>query len=537
MTGAVATVPRAAAARTPSMAPARVLPWLAGVIVFAVGAFAVDGQPVGVLRDDAMYVLLAKSIANGHGFRWLNLPGTPAAIHFPPGYPAFLAALWWIAPAFPANIVLFKLANSLLAGLSAVGMSRFVRARLQMGEWGAQSIALAAMLPVPMLSLATQVLSEPLFLLLAVLTLIYAERAIADIRSDQPPATSHQPPTAVVLGLLAGVATLVRTNGVALVAAIAILLFMRRRLREGAFFVATAAIVLLPWQLWVMSHANALPAPMRGNYESYLSLVGDAVRMQGIGFLAAVAMRTSHDVALMMQYAVAPVSAAPLRWIALVVLGGLSIAGVPMLWRRAPVTTAFLALYFMIVLFWPYTPGRFVWCVWPLLLLLPILGAQRALAWLPRSSVGSLTRIGALAATVAITVGFIAYNVRGYRARAWTTTSYATRLQPLLVHVVTHTPINALLATESEGTVYLYTGRSTVPLGSYSATDYLQSRTAAQSAEGIATIVDHYHPLAVVVSTRFLSAAAAELTLRQPPRLAVVDSFPGGGLVLVPTQR
>ena len=511
------------------MALARVLPWLAGAIVFGVGASAVDGQPLGVLRDDAMYVLLAKSIATGHGYRWLNLPGTPAAIHFPPGYPAFLAVLWWMAPAFPANVVLFKLANSLLAGLSAVGVARFVRSRFGTSELAAQGIALAGLLPVPMVSLATQVLSEPLFFAVAVVTLLRAERVLDD------PGRRWQDP--VVLALLAGAATLVRTNGVALVAAIALAFCRRRRLRESALFVATAAIVLLPWQLWVMSHANALPAPMRGNYESYLSLVGDAVRTQGIAFLAAVAVRTSHDIGVMFQYAVAPVSAAPLRWIALAALAGMSIAGAPVLWRRAPVTAVFLALYSVIVLLWPYTPGRFIWCVWPLLLLLPILGAHRALAWLPRSSLGSIARIGALASAVALMFGFVAYNAGGYRAGAWTTSSYATRLQPLLVQVVTHTPVRALLATESEGTVYLYTGRSTVPLGSYSATDYLQSHTAAQSAEGIATIVEHYHPLAVVVSTRFLRDAAAELALRQPPRLAVVDSFPGGGLVLVPTKR
>jgi len=536
VTGAIATVPRATPARTASMAFARVLPWLAGAIVFAVGAFAVDGQPVGVLRDDAMYVLLAKSIASGHGYRWLNLPGAPAAIHFPPGYPAFLAVLWWIAPAFPANIVAFKLANALLAGLSAVAVARFARARFDMSEWGAQGIALVAMLPFPMLSLSTQVLSEPLFLLVALLTLLYAERVI-QIRRHRPPATSHQPPPAIVLAMLAGAATLVRTNGVAVVAAIALLFCLRRRLRECAVFVATSAIVLLPWQLWVMSHANALPAPMRGNYESYLSLVGDAIRTQGIGFLAAVAMRTSHDIALMLQYAAAPVSVAPVRWIALAALGALSVVGAPALWRRAPVTAAFLALYFVIVLLWPYTPGRFLWCVWPLLLLLPILGAQRTLAWLPRSSFGSITRISALAAALGLAIGYVTYNVNGYRAGAWTTTSYATRLQPLIVHVVTHTPRDALLATESEGSVYLYTGRSTVPLGTYSATDYVRSRTAAQSVDGIATIVEHYHPLAVVVSTRFLRAAAAELTLRQPPILAVADTFPGGGLVLVPVQR
>ena len=533
MTGAIATVPRAATARPATIALTRLLPWLAGAVVLAVGASAVDGQPLGVLRDDAMYVLLAKSIATGHGYHWLNLPGTPAAIHFPPGYPLFLALLWWIAPAFPGNVIAFKLANTVLAALSAVCVARFVRSRFHFSEWGAQVVALAAMLPFPMLSLSTQVMSEPFFLLLTLLTVHQAERAI---QTHEPPTTNHQPPPAII-GLLAGTATLVRTNGIALVAAIAILYCARRRLREGAIFVASAAVLLLPWQLWSVMHANTLPTPMRGNYESYLALVGDAVRAQGIGFLGAVAMRTSHDFALLFQYTVAPVAYAPIRIAALMALGVLTAVGAPVLWRRAPVTALFLALYSVIVLLWPYTPARFVWCVWPLLLLLPILGARQLAAWSPQLPGPRLTRVAALVTSLALAIGFTAYNVGGYRGGAWTTTSFGTRLQPLLVYVVTHTPPHALLATESEGTVYLYTGRSTVPLGSYSATDYLQSRTAAQSAEGIATIVEHYHPLAVVVSTRFLRVAAAELTLRQPPSLAVVDSLPGGGLVLVPVRR
>jgi hypothetical protein len=546
VTGAIATVPRAATARPAAIALSRLLPWLSGATVLAVGASAVDGQPVGALRDDAMYVLLAKSIATGHGYRWLNLPGTPAAIHFPPGYPAFLAMLWWFAPAFPASVVAFKLANTLLAALSAVGVARVARARFAMSEWAAQSVALAALLPIPMLSLETQVLSEPLFLALLVATLFHAERAIAHIRSHGPATSDHRPPIdhqprslkhAIVLGVLAGATTLVRTNGVALVGAIVILYCARRRPREGATFVASVVVLLLPWQLWSVVHANTLPAPMRGNYESYLALVGDAVRTQGIGFLGAVAMRTSHDIALILQYTVAPVAAAPIRIAALVALGALAVAGAPALWRRTPVTALFLALYSVIMLLWPYTPGRFVWCVWPLLLLLPILGALRVAAWSPQLPRLRLTRAAALAASLALAIGFTAYNVRGYRGGAWTSSAYATRLQPLLVQVVAHTPPRAVLATESEGTVYLYTGRTTVPLGSYSANDYLQPRTAAQSAAGIATVIGFYHPQAVVVSTRFLRVAASELVTRQPPLLAVADSFPGGGLVLVPVQR
>src|ERR1700730_2310570 len=70
---------------------------------FAMGVLIIDGAPVGVFADDAFYVLLARSVAEGQGFRFLNLPGSPAATHFPPGYPLVLAGLWRVAPSFPAN--------------------------------------------------------------------------------------------------------------------------------------------------------------------------------------------------------------------------------------------------------------------------------------------------------------------------------------------------------------------------------------------------------------------------------------------------
>src|SRR5207245_2185627 len=61
VSGAAAISP-AATERSTGFLLERLLPWLACIVVFAVGALAIDGQPVGVLRDDSMYVELAKSI-------------------------------------------------------------------------------------------------------------------------------------------------------------------------------------------------------------------------------------------------------------------------------------------------------------------------------------------------------------------------------------------------------------------------------------------------------------------------------------------
>jgi hypothetical protein len=502
------------------------LPLLAGCVVFAVGATLVDGDPVGALRDDSMYVVLGKSLATGHGYRWLNLPGTPAATHFPPGYPALLALLWRFAPAFPSNLLLFKLANALCAAVAAIGVARFVRARFQMHELGAQLFAAVAMLSVPMLTFSTHVMSEAFFLALLTITLLRAEDLAA----------TEGWRNALLVGLLAGSTTLVRSSGVALLPAIAIRLLLRRRFQAAVLFAIGAVAVILPWQLWVAAHANALPAPMRGNYESYTALVADAISQRGFGFLGQVAVRTSSDLALMFQYLVAPVARVSVRVAALGALAVLVIAGVRPMWRKAPVCTVFLAAYALIVLLWPYTPGRFIWCVWPFVLLLPVTGVRALLDWRVSENRLRIVRTAGLAAAAALSLGYAVFNISGYRSRVWATDGYADRLQPLMLHVASRTSPNAVLATEAENTVYLYTGRLAVPIGSYLATDYLQPRGSREIANSFAVVLARYHPAAIVVATPYLRSALGELALRQPPVLAAVDSFPGGGAVFIPLR-
>jgi hypothetical protein len=276
---------------------------------------------------------------------------------------------------------------------------------------------------------------------------------------------------------------------------------------------------------------------MRGNYESYLALVTDAVRARGISLLAQAALRTGHDLGVMFQWVIAPLGSSVLRDAALLVLGLLTSLGVRPVWRRMPATTLFLALYMAVVLVWPYTPGRFVWCIWPLLLILPAAGARELLVWAPSVPWERFARVGLAGAAAGLALGYAAYNVSGYRNHSWSTGGYAAFLRPLLVQVASRTPRNALIASEAEGTVYLYTGRRTVPLGSFMATDYLSPRTPHDYARAMSIVLDRYHPSAVFVTTGFLRTAMRDLAVSEPPRLAVVDTFPGGGLVLVPTSR
>jgi len=99
----------------------RLMPLILMVAVLLAAILSITPWPVGAYEDDAIYTLLAKALATGDGYRMINLPGSPHATHYPPGYPFFLSLLWRIAPDFPDNVVVFKFANAVLLAGGCVG--------------------------------------------------------------------------------------------------------------------------------------------------------------------------------------------------------------------------------------------------------------------------------------------------------------------------------------------------------------------------------------------------------------------------------
>src|SRR3954470_24300485 len=98
-------------------------------------AVAVGGgmrmQPgvVGVIDDDAVYSVTAKALAEGRGYRLINLPGAPPQTKYPILWPAVLSLLWNAAP-FPANVVLMQ-ALTLATGAALAALSY-----LYLVRWG-----------------------------------------------------------------------------------------------------------------------------------------------------------------------------------------------------------------------------------------------------------------------------------------------------------------------------------------------------------------------------------------------------------------
>src|SRR5687767_1623382 len=134
--------------------PGFLAPIVVGAAVSAVCAAIVSPWPVGVFLDDGIYVILAKSLATGEGYRYLNIPGAPSATHYPPGYPLLLAALWKLSPSFPENTALFKFANAALMGVAAAGAFVFLRSRLRFSTAVAAAVAIVVPLTMPVVILA-----------------------------------------------------------------------------------------------------------------------------------------------------------------------------------------------------------------------------------------------------------------------------------------------------------------------------------------------------------------------------------------------
>ncbi len=490
----------------------------AALIVLFVGVMLINPLPIGVVHDDAMYVILGKSLATGQGLRWINLPGMPVATHYPPGFPALLALVWRAFPDFPANAFAFKALNAVLLALAAAALVVFARRRLEWSGRVAAAVAIVGCLSVPTLVLSTTVMSETFFLALLVPALLYAERVIGD--GDTP--IVH----ALALGAIAGALMLVRTHAFAFAGAALVALLLRRRLRAALVCGATAMVVVLPWELWVGAHKGGVPEPMRGDYESYGNWLVAGARGDGLGLAFRTVLATTRELfGMIVGLTTAGIPTIGLRLLTAIAAIAFLVAGVARLSARARVTALFLLAYLGVVVLWPFSPTRFVWGIWPVLVVVFVAGVffvrdhAQAARWAP------------IVASAVVATGYGVYTARGYRGQWWSSIGrqMAAVSVPSVAWVGEHTRPTDVVASNAELMVYLYTGRQAVPATRFSVDDYFRLPSIQSRADALESILRVYHAdVVAIVANDSLEAAARGMASRQPPALSLRDSVPHG---------
>jgi len=201
----------------------------------------------------------------------------------------------------------------------------------------------------------------------------------------------------------------------------------------------------------VQLHAGRID-PRLANYTTYLSELHEAGLATVVAGLKGRALSPIGDI---MVPGLPLWLRRPLAWL---VFGTLA-WGVARSAKHAPALVATLLCYFLVISLWPFPPNRFIWIIIPWILLLAVVGCRAA--W--RRPWWGRALVAAMALTVA--TGYVRLEGIALVGRTFLTTNLqVTRAFQLLVpSIATELPPDAVIASEDEALIYLYTGRHAVP--------------------------------------------------------------------------
>jgi len=471
---------------------------LAAIIVVAVlAAFFVIRAPriVGLYEDDGIYLTTAKALAEGRGYRHLELPGEPYQTKYPILYPLLLAAVWRLFPSFPDNVPVIQVVNTALWAASAWITYRLLRRVWGLPSWLAALGVILGFANAATLGVIQTAMAEPLYVLLTMAALAVWCNATAEGERTATTRRALVPPAAA--GLLAAGAYLTRSIGVTLIIALVVDGLLRRRWMRTAVAGVVALLGAAGWHVWRAwaSAANAAdPMTTAFGYDlDYSIWIAPSLR--------AAAWVAYHNLSeVIMEYFLllgalpgdwakamlekGIVRALPLYLGALLALA-LTLLGLRMVTQARRLTIPlYLLCYFGVVLVWPFAPWRFLLPVFALLITLLLAGCYGVVLWLVRLKAGAATQPGdawggvwsenmrgadwAFRATflLAAAIAYPSWRLIVQPDRA--TLDQTTRERDALAEYLrTNTPADAVVCTTKAAYLHLRTGRKFVPFLPY----------------------------------------------------------------------
>ena len=225
----------------------------AGALALALAIYVLRlDRAVGLIVDDAWYVLLAKALATGHGYVLINSPSSGIVPFYPPGFPALLSLFYRFAPDFPENVWLLKSVS--IAALIGAGFASFHYFSRYRAVPVAAAFALAfatAIYPALVFLATSSVMSECVFTLKQLTAIVCVERSVSRARSGAGPSGWVD---VAVGGALAAFAFLTRSLGVGLLVGGLVYLLKERLTKHALIFAAVVSIAVGPWILYSRAH-------------------------------------------------------------------------------------------------------------------------------------------------------------------------------------------------------------------------------------------------------------------------------------------
>ena len=407
----------------------------------AVGLLTLNQALVGVFYDDGLYAGLATALASGHGYVHPNLPGMPGAVHYPPLYPTLLTPFFGVLSVTSAAIagkVLNAFCSAGAAGLIAWHATKTELLGATIPRWVPGAIVFAAAVAIPVLATQGVLFAEPLFSVLL---------AVAVIAADRGTRPWHA-------GAAGALALLTRSIGIAVIAGIVCFLLRRRAPRRAIVAVVLPGVIAaLAWGLWVTTHARQIDPALALGYGTYFAHVSQAG-------LSAVVVNVPDMSRPLEVLAFGWIPVRLLYGILATASLGVGLYGLWLVARRSAIGLS-LVFYFIMLAIWPHPPDRFLWAVLPWLALIwAVAMFELWRRWPTRRVRVPVAVLAALAVG-----GYLHYEYRGFSGRWWDAQARAISANfAELLPVVQNLPDSAVVATDDEALVWLYSRRRSVPL-------------------------------------------------------------------------
>lgn len=230
-----------------------------GATAWSLSAHGVSLERYLSSYDSIEYIDLARQLLQGN----FNNPitGEPEVFRTP-GYPAIAAAIWWATRSLWAVVI----ANALLFSFAAAGT--YLLGRTLLPRWASVVAALGAMAGFDALELTASGMGSD-----AACIALFVAAALLVFKSRTPAQWRPLLWRAFVLGLICGVAVLVRPVALYMTPLFALAYVMRprqlsfvQRALAGLVVVGICALVLVPWYA---RNATAVGTPMLSTLTAY----------------------------------------------------------------------------------------------------------------------------------------------------------------------------------------------------------------------------------------------------------------------------
>jgi hypothetical protein len=210
---------------------------------------AICAPGVGIYHDDGIYVVTAKALAEGKGYRIISLPGELVQTKYPILFPSLLAVVWKIFPKFPENAILLKMVPLFGTLFWVWLLYKFIKEKEKNTDIST-GIILTTLASPWVVFFSVVILSETIFAFLCTGALICLNRLEGNPGEKEIC-------TLLLSSILAAAAFLTRTAGLPLLFAGMISLLLRRRYRTCVQFFLLYTIFVSPWILWQAIHHDS----------------------------------------------------------------------------------------------------------------------------------------------------------------------------------------------------------------------------------------------------------------------------------------